>query len=59
MPCDTTSVFSTPRGANARCAEVVPVNHFATLMQTKAGSFPRGRGNVFSTLRGTNARYAA
>ena len=59
MPRDTVSVFSTPRGANARYAEVILGNACAALMQTKASSFPRGRGNAFSTLRGTKARYAA
>ncbi len=36
---------------------VVPVNVFATLMHSKASSIRRDRGNAFSTLRGSNARY--
>ena len=58
MPRDTVSVFSTPRGPNARYAKVILGNACAALMQTKASSFPRGHGNAFSTLRGTNARDA-
>ena len=56
VPC---RACSTLRGISARCTEVIPYKVFATLMHTKAGSFPRGSGNAFSTLRGTNARYAA
>ena len=60
MPRDTVSVFSTPRGIKARCAEcgsgqrLPPVNRMRTPVVLNVVP-----ANACSTLRGMRARYAA